>query len=186
MTDGENLLARAVEVALARRGICESGGRNRGPEMDRYALQIGLTDLAKGYSWCTSGLYDVFLTASRALGIKCPFPKTAKAVRVFELLYKLCYEPNPGIGYVYILDHGTPGDVLTEWKNDRYTDDGHCGIVTALDDVGAPYEVSGNTNAAGSREGNQWAEHHGYPEVSHGGTLLGYLNLGRLVPIISS
>lgn len=200
-----------VRIALARAAvpIMEHGGRNRGPDVDRYNRQVGL-DPARAYAWCTSGLYDAFLEASRLASTACPFPKAAKAVHVWQLLYQRCYEPGPAPGRVYVLDHGKPGDVLTEWKTNRYTDDGHIGIVFATNDTAAPVavdvpdviatllgvpapgrtfvlepggvlEVSANTNAAGSREGDRWAVHHGSPEISHGGVLLGYLDLDRLV-----
>ena len=201
----------AVQIALSRRGIRETGGRNRGTEIDRYNKQVGLNPEG-GYAWCTSGLYDVFREASERLKVKNPFPKTAKAVRVWELRYKQCYEPNPRPGLAYVLDHGAPGDLLTQWKINRYTNDGHIGIVAAVNDTDKPMqvelpdvvatllgvpapaktvtlapndmlEISGNTNGEGSREGNQWAIHHGYPEVSHGGMLLGYLDFERVMSL---
>lgn len=198
----------AAKIALGRVGpSLETAGRNRGTEPDRYAMGVGLKDLTKGYPWCTSGLYDVFREASEQLGVRNPFPKTAKAVRVWELRWRTCYEPDPAPGRVYVLDHGAPGDILTEWKNDRYTNDGHIGIVAAVNNTEVPIEVelpdivatllgvsapgrqfvlapsemlevSGNTFAKrGSREGNAWGCHRGTPEVIHGGVLLGYLDL---------
>ncbi len=198
----------AVRIALARvaAGIKERGGRNRGPEVDSYARAVGL-DPVNGYAWCTSGLYDVFREATAELGLaRCPFPRTAKAVSVFARCPAACLRPNPAVGLVYVLDHGTPGDVLTEWRTNRYKDDGHIGIVVAVNDTGAPIvvelpdllaallgvpglptsytlapgdqlEVSGNTNAEGSREGDRWAIHHGTPEASHGGMLLSYIDM---------
>ncbi len=176
----------AVRRAIARAELppdfWETTGRNRGPIPDRYARQAGLDPTKGAYAWCTSGLLDAFLEAAAERGVPCPFPKTAKAVHVWQLLHERCYEPLPARGYIYVLDHGKPGDIFKEWQTDRYTDDGHIGIVTATDEHGeVADEVSANTNAAGSREGNCWAMHHGTPEVSHGGMLLGYLNLERLV-----
>lgn len=168
-----------VRVCRARRGIKETS-RNRSPIIDGYHRGVGLKPEGM-YPWCCSGLYDAFVEATRELKIRNPFPKTAKAVRAWELLYKLCFEPNPAPGFVYVLSHGNPANLLQQWESNRYTDDGHIGIVSAVDGDGVPSEISGNTFAErGSREGNCWAEHFGFPEVTHGGMLLGYLNLERI------
>lgn len=206
------LLLAAAREALARcaLGNLETQGKNRGPVVDDYARGVGLDPERGAYAWCTSGLYDVFRVAATALGVRNPFPRTAKAVRVFELLAGTCLSSNPAPGFVYVLDHGQPGSILAEWQSGSYTDDGHVGIVVATNDGPAPVEVelpdvvaallgvpapgrryelapgdmlevSGNTFASrGSREGNRWACHRGTPEVTHGGVLLGYLDLGRI------
>lgn len=168
--------------ARVRLGNLETAGKNRGPLPDGYARRAGLDPEKGAYAWCTSGLYDAFAVEATDLLLGNPFPRTAKAVRVFELLMANCYEPDPAPGRVYILDHGKPGNLAAQWKSGHYTDDGHAGIVTDVDADGVPFEVSGNTFAdRGSREGNCWAEHHGFPEVTHGGMLLGYLDLDRAV-----
>lgn len=182
----ETVSELAVRIAITRAQrpplSWETAGRNRGPEPDRYARQVGLDPERGAYAWCTSGLYDAFLEAARQRGVPCPFPRTAKAVRAWQLLYERCLESAPARGHVYVLDHGKPGQLLAEWQSDRWTDGGHIGIVCAVDAQGeVEDEVSANTNAAGSREGNCWWMKHGTPEVSHGGILLGYLNLERLV-----
>lgn len=179
-----SLLATRIAIARAAARIGEVGGNNLGPEPQRYNEQVGLPK-GGAYPWCCSGMYDVFLEASRILGVDCPFPKTAKAVRVWErMLAAGCGESMPRVGSLYILAHAPAADLLRQWRDDRYTADGHIGIVTALDDDGLVVrdEVSGNTKATtGSREGNCWAMHHGPPEVSHGGMLLGFINLERVV-----
>lgn len=196
-----------VRIALARaaRGVSlETAGRNRGPEVDAYARGVGLDPKAPaaaamaagkagaagaaGYAWCTSGLYDVHKTAAAEIGSRNPFPRTAKAVQVFQRAPKSCLRSDPAVGYVYVLDHGKTGFLLDEWRKNSFTADGHIGVVTRVSGgiIGADGattgaevvdEVSANTNAAGSREGDRWAVHHGSPEVSHKGILLPYIDM---------
>lgn len=80
-------------------------------------------------------------------------------------------DSNPVPGAIYILDHG--GGV------------GHAGIVETVDSGNVLTEISGNTNKEGSREGNCVWRHNGQPEVSHGGTLLGYVLLDRALPLVA-
>lgn len=163
-----------LDFYVARKGMRETS-RNRGDEIDKYHEFVGL-DPKGEYAWCTDMAAFACAMEAKRLGLPNPFPKTAKAVRVFELLHAICGESNPAPGYFYVLAHGKA------WKNERYTDAGHLGIVRrATAEVGDIDELSGNTNAKGSREGNCVEEHHGEPEVTHGGTLLGYLNIDKAV-----
>lgn len=169
----------AVRIALSRvaLGNLETTGRNRGPLPDGYARGVGLDPERGAYAWCTSGMHDVFREAAAEVGSPNPFPRTAKAVRVFELLQRFAV-PDPAPGRLYVLDHGRPGDLAAQWRSGHYTDDGHLGICSRLADDGRPWEVSGNTfSAKGGREGNCWAEHLGFPEVTHGGICLAWIDV---------
>jgi hypothetical protein len=85
---------------------------------------------------------------------------------MWALTEPICRVQVPTPGCVYVLKHS------------EHT--GHVGIVETVDDAGNVLtEISGNTNEAGSREGNAVARHHGPPQVSHGGVLLGYLDFDR-------
>lgn len=190
-----------VRIALERaaRGVSlETAGPNRGPEPDAYARGVGLDPKAPaaaalaagkagrvaGYSWCTSGLYDVHRVAAAELGTLNPFPRTAKAVQVFARAPKSCLRSDPAPGYVYVLDHGKTGFLLDEWRKNSFTADGHVGVVTRVEGLEVADEVSANTNAAGSREGDRWAVHHGSPEVSHRGVLLPYVDIDAWVELL--
>jgi len=196
----------ALAVAITKLGVHEVGGNNCGPEVEEFLASVGL---GPGNAWCAAFLYFCFRQAARQLGIVNPCPRTAKAVRMFALAEAPWRDSNPSVGSIYVLDHGTPGDVLTEWKNGRYTDDGHAGIIACVNDTAAPIdyaipgvaatllglptgtttvsvppgciaEISGNTNRAGSREGDSvWLKVGQAPEDIHGGVLLGYVNLDR-------
>ncbi len=174
---GKTLSQVALEIAISQLGVCESGGNNRGPEVDEYVRTVGL-DPTQGYPWCASFMYWCFKQASIQLGVVCPFPKTAKAVNIWNYADTVCRDSNPQIGDVYVIAHGN------QWVNQlstnrRLTDNGHTGIIRALGPELS--EVSGNTNSAGSREGDTVAEHHGSPEASHKGVLIGYLRFDRAI-----
>lgn len=196
----------AVAYVLTLLGIHEIGGNNRGPDVERFLASVGL---GPGFAWCAALVFYVFRHVAQQLGITNPCPKTAKAVRLWALADGACRDSNPSVGAIYVLDHGTPGDIAAEWKSNRYTDDGHAGIIVCVNDTTAPIdftvpdaaatlmglpagttsvsvppghiaEVSGNTNRAGSREGDSvWLKVGPSPEAIHGGTLLGYVLLDR-------
>lgn len=196
----------AVEVALAHVGVHEQGGNNRGLEVGAFLASVGLPP---GYPWCMAFAFWVLREAARRLNLVNPCPRTAKAVRLWQLAETVCRDSNPSVGALYVLDHGSSGNVLTEWKCGRYGDDGHVGIVAFINDgasaatfdvpdsvatlLGLPagttsvlvppgnlVEISGNTNRAGSREGDSvWLKVGPSPEVIHGGMLLGYVALDR-------
>jgi len=151
----------ALSIAISQLGVHEQGGNNRGPEVDQYLAAVGL---APGYSWCASFVHWCFKQAAAQLGLVNPCPKTAGAVRMWTLTEPICRRVLPVSGAIYVLDHGAGK--------------GHAGIVEQVGGDGTLIEISGNTNAAGSREGNAVARHTGAsPDKIHGGRLLGYLLL---------
>ncbi len=154
----------------AAQPITEVGGNNRGPWPDFFNTSVGL-DPKGAYPWCTSSMYCAFKEAARQKNMVSPFPKTAKAVSVYTLAEPICRVVNPTPGCVGILDHGKA------WASElgtgaRLTDNGHC--LMAIDP--ATGDVSGNTNGAGSREGDRFAvklwPDGGDPSAVHGGVLL--------------
>lgn len=157
-----SLQETAVAIAVSQLGVHEQGGNNRGPEVDQYLAAVGLDP---GFSWCAAWVFWVFRQAAQQLGLVNPCPRTAGAVRLWTLTEPICRDLVPAPGAIYVLDHGGGK--------------GHAGIIESIDDEGTITECSGNTNAAGSREGNAVARHTGAPATVHGGTLLGYLLLDK-------
>jgi uncharacterized protein (TIGR02594 family) len=150
----------ALAFAVSQVGVHEQGGNNQGPEVNAYLASVGLDP---GYSWCAAFVYFCFKQAAAQLGLVNPCPKTAGAVKLWTLTEPICRVTAPVPGAIYVLQH----------EGGK----GHAGIIERVSD-GAILEVSGNTNDAGSREGNAVARHGGIsPQAIHGGTLLGYLSL---------
>lgn len=158
----------------AAQPITEHGGNNRGEWPDYFNAAVGL-DPAGAFPWCTSSAFCIFREAARQKRMVNPFPKTAKAVSVYTLAEPICRLVNPAPGCIGILDHGKA------WASElgtgaRLTDNGHCLMATDP----ATGDVSGNTNATGSRDGNcvavkQWPD-GGDPSAVHGGILIGWLD----------
>jgi hypothetical protein len=162
--------------------IRESGGPNRGPWPDMFNRAVGLNvpadPAARGFPWCTSAGYSIFAEAARQKRVANPFPRTAKAVEVWNRAPKECRDSNPAPGAWFVCDHGI------EWAAElddggRLTDNGHGGVANAA----VSGDLSANTNAAGSRDGNAIAEHAwpdgGDPAAVHGGVLVGWLHFDR-------
>ncbi len=158
MTLATSALARAV----ADIGVAEIGGNNRGPRVEEYLASVGLPG---GYPWCCAAVYYWFRLAAQQLDVTNPCPRTGAGLKLWKLADTAWKDSNPAPGAIYVLDHGGGNS--------------HVGLVETCADGNVLTEVSGNTNAAGSREGNCVWCHNGQPEVSHGGTLLGYIYLDR-------
>lgn len=169
----------ALAFAVSQLGVHEQGGNNTGPEIDKYLASVGLYP---GFAWCSAFVYYCFRQAIQQRPINLasgvdyfpppnPCPRTGSVLKLWKLSDMAWRDSNPAPGAIYILDHG--GGV------------GHAGIVETVDSGNVLTEISGNTNKEGSREGNCVWRHNGQPEVSHGGTLLGYVLLDRALPLVA-
>jgi hypothetical protein len=154
-----SLVLAALAAAQGQLGVREQGGNNTGPEVDQYLAAVGLDP---GYPWCAAFLFYCFRQAAGQLELVNPVPKTASTQRLWTLSEPITRDSNPQPGYVYVLRHSPTT--------------GHAGIIESVGADGTIVEISGNTNATGSREGDCVFRHTGQPEVTHGGELLGYLN----------
>lgn len=140
------------------RGVREIGGNNRGPDVDAYLANV---NLPPGEPWCCAFVVMGVQEGAGSLGVPCTCPVTGACLHLWSRAVNArVVIPQPGD--VYVLQH-SPST-------------GHVGFVETVDDMGRVLtEISGNTNATGSREGDCVFRHDGAPEVSHGGVLLGYL-----------
>lgn len=154
----------ALAFAVTQLGVHERGGNNRGPEVDLYLASIGLDP---GFAWCCAFTFYSFKQAAQQLGLINPCPKTGAGLRLWKLVDTAWKDSNPAPGAIYVLDHGGGNS--------------HVGLIETCDSGNVLTEISGNTNQTGSREGNSVWRHNGQPEVTHGGTLLGYILLDRAV-----
>lgn len=137
--------ALLVERAKSYIGTKERGGKNRGPEIDRFNRTVGV---ALGSPWCLSFQYTVFEEVyADKLRQKNPLPRTAHCMTLYnmvrrgecpELITMPATKAQPGD--LLILDHGGGK--------------GHVEMVVERLDDGMLVTVGGNTNRAGSREGD--------------------------------
>ena len=151
-----------LTAARATLGIHETGGNNRGPRIDEWLTGVGA---AIGSPWCAAWVYGMHDIASRSLALANRCPRTAGALKMYHMAPEACRRPLPAPGDVFVLDTGDPGGF------------GHVGIVELVTpDNETIVTLEGNTNGAGSREGNQVAKHTWRPRDERRGKLVGYLS----------
>ena len=142
-------LQKVLMAAAAENGVCEDPtNQNRGPRVDDYIKSVGLNPAGNpphGYPWCMCFVYWCFEQASIALGQSNPCLRTAGVVHHWEAT-----RGKKVLAADVANDHGlvVPGMVFC-----KSTVDSHTGIVCQVTDQGI-ITIEGNTNAAGSREGN--------------------------------
>jgi hypothetical protein len=144
-----NFARTVLDVAQSQVGQREYKDQpNRGLMVDEYLLAAGYDPKRGAYSWCTAFVFWCHQEASKKFGITNPFPRTggvldawAKSSTMYRLPAADAYD-NPTLvhpGSVFIIDYG-------DHK-------GHAGIVKAVQG-GLLTTIEGNTNVAGSREGD--------------------------------
>jgi hypothetical protein len=140
------ILAAALATALSQEGVRETS-RNRGPQVDQYITSVGLNP-AGAFSWCQAFVYWCFDQAAQKAQIANPCVKTAgvldhwaKCPPAARIYADRAFDDPTLIrpGAIFIVDHGAGK--------------GHTGIVTRVFD-GQVGTIEGNTNQAGSREGD--------------------------------
>lgn len=150
---------RVASWMEAHVGFKETLGPNSGPEINEWLRLVGL---APGNEWCAATAHAAHYYVSRDLGIVNPCPRTAGALRMWQLADVVCRVITPKRGDVGILDHGGGK--------------GHVIVCTApiVEGVGLTW-ASGNTNASGSRTGDSLIVKTGDPEKIHHGKMAGWL-----------
>lgn len=160
------LTGAAIRIAERYLDVRESGGPNRGPEIERFLTAVGL---GPGHPWCAAFQYTVFAEAAARVGVPNPMPRTGSVHRCWELApeaAKIPASPDLDIrtltpGTLYLMDYGH--------------NKGHMGIAKLIEAFGLR-GIEGNTNAAGSREGDGVRQ----KLRRFGDVTLGYLDFGRL------
>lgn len=161
---GGDLVEGALSIASQYVGVKETA-RNSGPEIDLFLAAVGLRP---GYAWCAAFVYFCFMRASAKLGLVNPCPRSARALGVWSLADGACKTQVATRGSLFVLDTGEPGG------------DGHIGFVEVAHPDGTIDSIEGNTNAAGSREGNAVARKLAWdPRPNRRGRLMGFVDLSR-------
>jgi len=145
----------ATATAEEKKGVREVG-KNAGAEVEKYLHCLGMT---KGSPWCAAFVSWCVMT-SRGLA-KPPKWCSGSAVSLYQVARnsKTCVSVTP-------VDADYKSKVKPGYIWSRAQDDasaaaarkgqwcqGHTGIVVAVDSIGF-HTIEGNTNAAGSREGD--------------------------------
>lgn len=124
---GIELRKQVIDTALSQIGVRELSGKNDGVAVEKYLKVCGL---GKGYAWCAAFISWVY-----------------KVNKVTE--FKTAWAPG-WFPKKRITNNPLPGDVFGIWINNRI---GHVGLVYLWGDK-VVRTIEGNTNEAGSREGD--------------------------------
>jgi hypothetical protein len=150
VTDDAFLL-KVLEIAAGENGVKEDFalGQNRGARVDEYIRSTHLDPAGNpphGYPWCACFVYWVFEQTAQLLNQTNPCLRTAGVVSHWDrTLGKKILSAD------VLSDHSLvkPGMIFCK-SHDMHS---HTGIVCQVVDDGI-ITVEGNTNAAGSNEGN--------------------------------
>lgn len=149
---------RIIEVAEAElaKGVRETGGANRGPDVEKYQRCVSLRP---GDPWCAAFVSWCYLTAN---GLESDPLCSGSAVTLYHKASRKsarleCLTPDSQD----IRSRVRPGMIWVRAKNPEGARSasrgvwvqGHCGIVVAVDDSGFTC-IEGNTNSAGARDGD--------------------------------
>ncbi len=133
-----NRLTNQVVTEAHRYIGTKETSRNSGPHIDNWLRRV---QSEPGKAWCAAFAWCMLDDAIHALGLRNYLPPTAGVHKLFERAHQHhCWWTEPGPGMIFGIDHG--GGL------------GHCGIVIEVEGDGTLATIEGNTNEAGSREGN--------------------------------
>jgi hypothetical protein len=135
---------KTAEIALGEKGVKEVG-KNAGPRVEVYLRCVGL---GPGYAWCAAFVSWCVEQAFKAVGLgdglvgPMLFRKSAGALALFHVNAPLVVPRGAQVALpcIGVEDHG--GGL------------GHVYIILAVHPDGTLDTIEGNTNEAGSREGN--------------------------------
>ena len=146
----------AVCEGEAAKKVREVGGKNAGPDVEKYLRSLGMT---KGSPWCAA-FVSWCVMQSRSLS-KPPSWCSGSAVSLFQMAgrSKTCVKVTPvdadfksKVKAGYIWSRAQDATAAAAARKGSWCQ-GHTGVVVKVDDVGF-HTIEGNTNAAGSREGD--------------------------------
>jgi hypothetical protein len=124
-----------VDVAMRMLGVQEQGGPNRGPMIDEFLRFVYLNPdkgPPGGFPWCAAFVSWCCYYGNR------PLRKSGSVLRLYDANHTL-YADEPQVGDICIML--------------KQSGKGHCGFYLRTTD-GEIVTVEGNTNAAGSRDGD--------------------------------
>lgn len=148
-------LIEVAETELAK-GVREVGGKNRGADVEKYQACVGLRPgdpwCAAFVSWCWLEAHELQSAPWCSGSAVTIFHKGTRKGASAEVVYPdspdLAARVRPGMIWVRAKNpDGARSAARGIWVQ------GHCGIVVAVDATGFT-SIEGNTNSAGSRDGD--------------------------------
>jgi len=163
------ILGATLDVAGSQVGVVESGGPNRGPEVDRYLRSVGVDPTQGSFAWCAAFVHWCFGEASTRLAVPNPCPPKAGCLALWgaapaatRIAGDAAFDDSSLVhaGVVFVIDHGSGK--------------GHVGFVAAIE-AGRLATIEGNTNPAGGRDGyGVFRRQRAFSEIN-----IGFLDFGR-------
>lgn len=154
-------------IAKGEVGTHEVGGNNRGKRVEEY---LAAARLPPGQSWCVAFAIWCYDRAAEAAGFKSPLPRIGHVGKFFRWCQQHHDEwitPVPVVGALGCHQED-PGDPDSH---------GHLTIIDAINGSTLS-DISGNTNAKGSRAGNLVGPND-RPRSYYN---LGFVDIGRFGP----
>jgi uncharacterized protein (TIGR02594 family) len=138
-TPTNNINSLLVTEAKKYEGVHEVGGNNMGPDVQKF--QKAVDGVAEGEAWCMAFVQYCIKQVEAAQGIKSAIFRSEHCLTTWQKSPISMRLAKPEAGCVVIWQHGT-------------TSNGHTGFVMGTDASGNLLTIEGNTNLAGSSEGD--------------------------------
>lgn len=167
-----NLRLTTLEVARGYLGVRERGGENRGPEVTEFLRRANIHVPAP---WCAAYVNTCAEIGAEKLGVLSPLEEVP-----LQAYVQSYYQHFSKLGFIVEPHEVMPGDLFVLWYPHlkRY---GHIGFVKDIDVRRNRYTtIEGNTNAAGSREGDGV-----YSKTRHLGSRVKFIRWTRVVKYLA-
>lgn len=165
MSDLLELRARALALAERYIGVREHGGRNRGPQIERW---LDTVNLPPGQPWCAAFVSSILREAAAGLHMASPIPLCGSVAKLWKKAPEHMRSGRCTRGSIFI--HFTDPDNPHGF--------GHTGFVTGVDGDHM-MTVEGNTDDAGGRDGDGvWYKRR---PISYA---FGFIDVGREGPAV--
>ncbi len=154
----------AIHIALSYDGVREIGGNNRGPDVEMFQRSIGLS---AGDPWCAAFVCFNIQQACKNLGVTPTFQYGGSVYKLWSRNPDLQMS-EPGENCIFLLNHGLSKAGV------RIGHTGFC-IGRNQSHTETLETMEGNTNEAGSRDGD--GAYHKTREMSEFARGYGWLRI---------
>lgn len=158
---------RIIAEATKYIGVREIGGPNQGPEVELF--QSFVDGKAQGESWCMAFVQFVVGEVCKYYGVKTPLHSSELCQSVYNNTGLAYRSSSPGAGYVFI------------HQNRKVSYKGHTGVCTGEARVGIFKTIEGNTNGAGSSDGDGVYSKWRYTKGNASNKVRGFIDVPRMI-----